>query len=111
MTMTNKLKRGNNVYFKMVGENEFEVTNMNHEVVYNSNEDYFIYFKNVTFKPNGEISGKYLGMASNMMIDEYCQNALYDDLNGFSVSGKKLRTANMVAVKNKSGAIVIVSSR
>lgn len=111
MNMTNQLKRGSKVYLRMVSENEFEVLNANREVVYESSEDYFIYFKNVTFKQNGEIDGKYLGTASDMMIDDRCENALYDDLNGFNVSGRKLRTANMVAVKNKFGAIVIVSSK
>ncbi|AGI11864.1 hypothetical protein X915_gp023 [Bacillus phage vB_BanS-Tsamsa] len=111
MTMTNMLKRERKVYVKVVGDNEYEVLNENKEKVYGSNDDYFIYFKNVNFRANGEIDGRYLGMANENMIDNYCENVSYDELNGFNIKGNKVRTARMVALNNKSGAIIIVSSR
>ncbi|UGO46105.1 hypothetical protein PQE74_gp022 [Bacillus phage vB_BanS_Chewbecca] len=111
ITMTNELRRDRKLYVRLVSGNEYVVLNEDKNEVYGTNDEYFIYFKNVNFRANGEIDGRYLGTATEGMIDDYCENVSYDELKGFNVNGRTVRSARMVALNNKSGAIIIVSSR
>jgi hypothetical protein len=103
--MTN-LRREKKVYLTNVG-GKYEVFNHDKQQVFGVDDNYFIYFKNVTFKADGTIDGRYLGEATKTLIDGYCRNVTYD--NGFKVDGQLVRTARMVAVNSQDGAIIIIN--
>lgn len=79
----------------------------NNDIKLTGDDKYFIYMKNVNLKSDGIVEGRYLGEASDNMIDGYCRDATYVD-GGFMVEGKTIRTAKMVAVKNDGDNQVIV---
>lgn len=80
----------------------------NDNTVLNGDDNYFIYMKNVNLQPNGVIVGRYLGEASDSLIDGYCRDAVYNDGVGFEVDGERIRVARMLAVKNYEDKRVIV---
>jgi hypothetical protein len=105
--MTN-LRRDDKIVLTSVGGNTFNVENRD-GLVFEANDDFFIYFKNVNFKKDGTIDGRYLGDANDSMIDGYCRNADFGT-DGWTIDGKQIKTARLVAVNNKSGAIVIIQN-
>jgi hypothetical protein len=102
-----QLRRDKKVFLNHIGDNKYEVLNHDKQLVFGKDDDYSIYFKNVTFKADGTIDGRYLGVPSDTLIDGYARSVTYD--NGFKVDGQSVRTARMVVANSKSGAIIIIS--
>lgn len=71
-------------------------------------QNYFIYMSYVNLREDGSIDGRYLGFASDNLIDEHCKNVIYNDGVGYQVEGRKIKTAKMVAVKNDGEKQVII---
>ncbi len=106
--MTNLLK-DTRIYLDRVGVNQYEITDRNKDTLKNSDDNYFIYMKNVTFKRNGGISGIYLGENPQHIIDGYCREASFNQEDGWRLEdGAKIERARMVAVENKSRTIVVI---
>lgn len=80
----------------------------NDEKKLTNDNSYFIYMKNVNLKSDGTIVGRYLGQASNNLIDGYCRNAVYSSDAGYKVDGAIIKTARMVAIKNDGDKQVII---
>jgi hypothetical protein len=108
MHMTN-LKRDYKIFLDHKGGNAFDVATRDGNIVLGADDDYFIYFKNVNFRADGKIDARYLGVANDSMIDGYCRNVDID-ADGFKVGGQLVKTARLVALNNKSGAIIIISN-
>jgi hypothetical protein len=100
------LKRDKKIYLTHV-DGKYEVFNHDKQRVFGVDDNYFIYFKNVNFRADGTIDGRYQGEATDTLIDGYCRDVIYD--NGFKVDGKLIRTAKMVAVKSDTGVIIIIN--
>lgn len=104
-----KMKRNQSVSIYQTGVNSFKVEDHKGNVVLNDNEDYYIYMRNVSFKPNGIIQGIYLGDNPERIIDRHCKNAQYTD-DWHLDNRKPIKNARLVAVKNNEGVIVIISN-
>jgi hypothetical protein len=102
------LRREDKIVLTERGNNSFDVAIKGDKIVLGANEDFFIYFKNVNLKPNGTMEGRYLGEASDSLIDDYCQDIKFDENQGFTMNGETIRTARMVAVNNKTRAVVVI---
>lgn len=107
--MENKLRRDDRITMTKVDNFNFEVSNKRGKVL-DSDDNYFIYFKNVNFRQDGTIEGRYLGTTSDGILDNYCQNVSYDEGKGYNVLGRKVRTARLVALNNKLKVVIIVSN-
>lgn len=71
------------------------------KVVLSHDTDYFIYMKNINFKDDGSINGRYLGEATDILIDNYARDVVYQ--NGkHMMCGRPVKTARMMVVKNNS---------
>ena len=107
-----RLQRDTKIVMNLVDGNSWEVQDRNGNTLINHEEDYFIYMANVNLKKGGTITGKYLGdiTVGSPMQDSHCKNAEVKE-DGFYVDGVKTKTAKMVAVNNKTGVIIIISSR
>lgn len=110
MKMT-KLRRDDKIRLFLMGDNQFEVRNKVDDVVLDSNDNYFIYLKNVNFRSGNIIEGRYLGELTDdsAIIDKYCKDVTVDG-NMFSVDGKQVRSARMVAVNNKTKVVIIIQN-
>lgn len=106
-----KLRRDDKVRLFMVGANQFEGRNTKDDVVLDSNDNYFIYMKNVNFRSGNVIEGRYLGTLDDnaSIIDNHCKNVITDGKT-FTVDNQKVRTARMVAVNNRTRVIVIIQN-
>lgn len=82
----------------------------NGESIFKSNEDYYIYMKSVNFNSDGEINGRLLGYAEDLYIGSNCESVAYDVEKGYTLDGKQLRKARMVAIRNGDNAIVVIQS-
>jgi hypothetical protein len=102
------LRREDKIVLTERGNNSFDVEIKGGKMVLGANDDFFIYFKNVNLRPNGTMEGRYLGEATNDLIDDYCQDVKFVDGQGFKMNGETIRTARMVAVNNKTRAIVVI---
>lgn len=109
------MKRENRYSFKPVfnGDNlvGFDVFDREGNLLLSYDEKYFIYMKNVNFRSDGSINGRYLGEASDILIDGYSRKLNYDDGQYFTENGEQIRTARMVVLdnnKNDSKVIVII---
>lgn len=111
------MKRENRYAFKPVfnGDNlvGFDVFDREGNLLLSYDEEYFIYMKNVNFRSDGSINGRYLGEASDILIDGYSKkiNYDYDYRQYFTENGEQIRTARMVVLdnnKNDSKVIVII---
>ncbi|AYP68167.1 hypothetical protein PQE75_gp035 [Bacillus phage vB_BcoS-136] len=100
------LKREEKITLRLRGKDKYEVENRKGKV-FDSNDDYYIYFKNVNFKNNGVIEGRFLGNTGDKIIDDFCSKVLYDG-KSFTTNGKEIKTARMVAVDNKKKTIIII---
>lgn len=79
------------------------------KVVLSHDIDYFIYMKNINFKDDGSINGRYLGEATDILIDSYAKDVVYH--NGKHIMyNRPIKTARMVVVRNnnKDKKIIVV---
>jgi hypothetical protein len=104
------LRREEKIFLNIIDKDTFELTNRNGDLIFNGSDSYFIYFKNANFKTNGVIEGKYLGEASDSIIDGFCKNVSFEDGLGFKTDKKIVRTARMVAVDNKNKSVIIIEN-
>jgi hypothetical protein len=102
------MKREEKIKLIMKGENTYEVTNDVGGVLLKADQDYSIYFKNVNFK-QGFIEGRYLGEATEKILDDQCKDVKYKD-GQFWVDGEVIKTARLVAVNNKLKTLVVIES-
>jgi hypothetical protein len=106
------LKRDDRIrLFAMDGVNKFEVRNRHDDVVLDADSDYFIYMSNVNLRNGNYIEGRYLGELDEKspLIDSHCKTAVADaDNRQWTVDGKLVRTARMVAVNNKTNVIIVI---
>lgn len=105
-----KVRRNQKIKLFADGINRYSVTDENNNVIFKHNDNYFIYFKNVNFRSGGIIEGRYLGEASNNIVDDYCLPVKFSKAEGFTVNDKIVRTARMVAVDNKKKTLIIIES-
>lgn len=109
------MKREDRYIFKPVfnGDNlvGFDVFDREGNLLLCHDEEYFIYMKSVNFRRNGSINGRYLGEASDILIDGYSRKLNYNDGQYFTENGEQIRTARMVVLdnnKNDSKVIMII---
>lgn len=100
------LRREEKIRLTLKDANTYEVTNRNGEVVLGADQDYFIYFKNANFM-KGFIEGRYLGEADERFLRDCYKNAYYKD-GQFWTGGKVVKTARLVAVRNKDRAVIVI---
>jgi len=105
-----KIKRNQKISLFRDGINRYAVADKNGNPLYKHSDDYFIYFKNVNFKEAGIIDGRFLGDATENIIDEECKSVGYNNKDGFTVDGKTIKTARLVAVHNKKKTLVIIEN-
>ena len=88
----------------------YEIENRQGELLVDSNEDYYIYMRDVIFRNDGNIEGIYQGENPDVMIDGYCRNVEFSEEDGWRIKreGRAVRKARMVAVKNNSDTIIII---
>lgn len=105
-----RIKRDERIFLNEMGENKFQVTNRDGEELINADEDYFIYFKNVNFKANGTLQGRYQGENPSSIIDDKCVEAFNVDGVWVLSNGKQVKTGRLVAVNNKKSVIIIIQN-
>lgn len=112
MKNRNGIIREQKIFLKEMSDNGYEVLNDSGEVLLGSEEDYFIYFKNVNFKLDGTINGRYLGIADDNLIDGYARDVMFDKDDGVwkTIDKRNIRTARMVAVNNKKNITIIIQN-
>lgn len=103
-----QLRRGDKVMLCQTEENSFEVLK-DGAVVINQDEDFYSYFFNVNLKPDGVIQGKYMGEASDTMVDSFCKNLVSKE-DGWYDGNKKYKTAKMLIVHNKTKVVIVVKT-
>jgi hypothetical protein len=106
------IKANTKIYLNRKSDNTYDVNDKDGNLLLGANDNYFIYFKNVNFRADGTIDGRYLGTLKDdsILIDGYCRD-VYHNNGGFTIQGgRKVRTARMVAVNNKSKTIIIIQS-
>jgi hypothetical protein len=105
-----RLRREDKIFLYPTSVYNYRVENKDGQIVLSDNDDFFIYFKNVTFRPNGIIEGRYLGENPQNIIDDKCREIFYSDAHKWHYADcKKVRsTAKLVAVNNKKSTIVII---
>lgn len=104
-----KLNRWERVTLYVEDNNRYKVFGMNDYLAMESNEDYFIYLKNVVFTNNGMILGWYLGEVNDeSIIDDFCKDVKFNKDNGFNVDGNPIMEAKMIAIDNKNKTVIIV---
>lgn len=104
-----ELKRKDFVNVYVCSDNEFEVKNRMGNTLLGRDDDYYIYMKDIRFK-KGYIQGIYLGETSDKILDGYCRMVSYDEDTDkwIQEDGKKVVSARMLAVHNKTGVIIII---
>lgn len=107
--MQMNLRRDAKILLNYRGGNKFDLMDRDGNVIMGANDNYYIYFKNVNFRANGDIDGRYLGVANDSMIDGYCRSADYIG-TGYRMDDHMVKTARMVAVNNKTGVIIIIQN-
>lgn len=100
---------GTKIFLTPTDSNTYQVADRDGKVLLDVQDDYFIYFQNANFK-NGKIDGRYMGVADNYLVDVHCKEISLQD-GQFTMDGKPIRTARMVAVNNKTKAVVVIQSR
>jgi hypothetical protein len=109
------IKRDAKICLNNKGNNAYDVTDKNGKLLLSADENYFIYFKNVNFKNDGSIEGRYLGdiKPDSALIDGYCRDVSFNG-DTFTIAGTKgtesVRSARMVAVDNKTRTIIIIQN-
>lgn len=107
-----KLQRNKTFTLEMKSQNCYDVKNHNGELVYDSNENYEIYFKNAKFKPTGEIEAVYQGEGFDMLIDGFVRGVGFNQGTWNILDSTKavINKAILVGVKNKVNTLVIIKS-
>lgn len=103
-----KINRETKIQLIPVDQNTYNVIDKDGNTLLESNQDYFIYLKNVNFK-DSVITGRYLGNTDNSIIDGYCREVSFDGTD-FYKGDKVVRTAKMVAVDNKNKTVIILEN-
>ncbi len=104
-----KIKRETKIRLFMIKNNKFEVRNMDDNILFDCNSDYFIYMKNVNFRNGNIIEGRYLGELDEDYLEINDNNTVYSDGNNFYVNNKRIMKARMVAISNKRNAIIVIN--
>lgn len=105
-----RLRREEKITLKFLKDNSYMVENSKGELVFSHDDNYFIYFKNVNFKDDGVIEGRYLGVTDGVMIDGQSVIVDYDGVR-FNVDGKTVKTARLVAINNKDKTVIIIQNK
>ena len=106
----NEIMRDTKVELHLIGDKNWEVRNLNGDVLKDSDDNYFIYMNNVVFKRGNIITGKYCGelTENSPILDDQCKDVITDGVK-FTVDGGIVRRARMLAVNNKTKVILILS--
>lgn len=104
------VRREERVYLHRTDTNTFQVTSKDGVTYRDADEDYFIYFKNVNLRANGDIDGRFLGYTTDTFIDDACLDVDYEDGVGYMADGRLVRTARMLAVDNKNNTIIVIEN-
>lgn len=104
------LKREDKIAVYQTGMYTFKVETVKDGVEQlKSDDDFFIYFKTVNFKPNGILEGRYLGENPKTIIDRHCKDAFYSDAHNWHFANcKQIKTARLVAVQNGTGKVIVI---
>jgi hypothetical protein len=106
-----KLRRDKKIFLHETNKNQFAILDEENNTLVDADSDYFIYFRNVNFMPNGIIRGRYLGENPTSLIDEHCKPVKYTDKGWkFEKGSKIIKTARMVAVRNKDATIIVIEN-
>jgi hypothetical protein len=104
------MRRDDRIFLNIKGDNTYEITDRNGNLLRGSDEEYCIYFKNVNFRSDGAIDGRFLGYTDYRLVDEYCKDVEYSG-NGYTIeNGNPVRTAKMVLVDNAKRTIIIIQN-
>lgn len=107
-----ELKRDQRVFFGEIGQDKYQISDKEHNLIVDGDSDYYIYIKYVNFQKNGSFDGIYQGENPSAIIDDKVETAYYDETKGWLMTkGKKeigIKTARLVAIKNKSNVIVVI---
>lgn len=103
------IKREEKIFLNPVGDGVFSIEDRDGRTLKDGSDEYFIYFKNVNFREDGRIDGRYLGENPTTIIDNQSKEATFIDGSGYEINGTEIRTARLVAVRNKSKVIVIIA--
>lgn len=113
-----EVKRGKRVVVKENADVVGSLAGITHYL--SGSRPYSMYLTNVNLKADGSVVGRYMGECPDSLIDEYCFEVNHtskkiqgsqEEYEGVWVTkeGRRLKTANMVAVKNNAnGKKVIV---
>lgn len=106
-----RLRREDKIFIDRIGVHNFRVKDIDGDVHFKEKDDFFIYFRSVSFKQNGTLEGRYLGVNPEKILDNKCKPVFYSELHNWHYADcEEVRTARMVAVKNKTGVIIIIQS-
>jgi hypothetical protein len=87
----------------------FEVQNREGDILLDSEENYYIYFKNVNLNTDGSIDARYLGENPHTIIDEYCKDLEYSpELGYWMKDNERIYTARMVAFNNRTKRVIFI---
>lgn len=102
----NNIKRGSVISLISHDCNKFSIKDKYGNVLKESETDYIIYMKNVTFK-NNIIKGVYLGILddNDVLVNIYESIVNHDNLC-FKLNGKSIGYAKMVVVNNKNNVLI-----
>lgn len=108
MTDNGKLRREMKIKLNVKGENTYEIVDTEGNVLVNADEDFFIYLKFVNFK-DGYIEGRYLGELTDWFLSDSDKDVYYKD-GQFWLNEERVRTARMVAIKNKERTAIVIET-
>jgi hypothetical protein len=111
MAFQKLIKREQLIFLQETDESTFSIQDSDGKEIVGSDAEYFIYFKNVNFLPNGRLRGRYLGENPDKIIDEHCKPVRYTDDGWKYEHGRKIiKTARMVAVQNKTSVVIVIEN-
>ena len=106
-----RIRREEKIFLTQTEESSYDVLNRDGEKLLDSKEDYFIYFKDVNFMKDGNITGRYLGVTDGSLYDNYCKEVRYDNNQWMTTKGsKQVKTARLVMIDNKHKTIVVIEN-
>src|SRR5690606_11771404 len=89
-------------------EGRYRVFDSTGNTVFESGEDYHIYFTDVKFGDNGYTSATYLGETDGKLLDEYCKEVKFCNRAGWMTEdGIKPSAARLASVHNGQGLVII----
>lgn len=104
--------REQKIYIQAIDSKHYQISDRDGNVLLNSNDDYFIYFKHVNFRKDGKMDGRFLGENPQTLIDRHCKKVEFVTNASMWIQedNQSVRTARMVAINNKTGAIIIIQN-